>query len=66
MKNCGCRFRVAAFAALPVVLVFIPFMANAEERTITTNSVFVGESSWTVAEGDTEIVTGLVTASAKL
>ena len=66
MKNCGCRLLVASFAALPVVLVFIPFMANAEERTITTNSVFVGESSWTVAEGDTEIVTGLVTASAKL
>ena len=66
MKNYGCRFRVAAFAALPVVLVFLPLGANAEERTITTNSVFVGESSWTVAEGDTEIVEGLVTASAKL
>ena len=56
----------AAHACAAIAAVVLPIAANdasAAETIVATNSVFSGAGTWTVAEGDVEIVTGRISAT---
>ena len=53
----------ACAAMSAVVLPIVANDASAAESIVATNSVFSGAGTWTVAEGDAEIVTGRISAT---